>query len=192
MKNFLILTILLVMVSTGCSNQTSSNYNYSGPLAPFFEAWDEVNSGKYNLEKINEDYYLIIGHNNQQEIDKKLKEFADAQEQLIKIFSEKYPPGSVKLNFQQDDKSVVEVKDIVLSDYYFPWNTAVRLAYKVKFRCNRNNEDPTSTVRFEFYDEDGDIISSSSCFVKGTGEYEFEIRPEIEFFHFQKIVISIL
>ncbi len=192
MKNLFILTALIAVFLHSCSSENSSTNHYSGPLVPFFKTWDELNAGEYNLEKINEDYYLIVGHNNKAEIDKKLKEFEVAHAQLIKLFSKKYPPGSVKLKFEQADKQALEVKDIVLSEYFFPWNTALRLAYKVKFTCVRNNEDPASTVRFEFYDGEGDIISSSSCFVKETGEYEFEIRPEIEFFHFEKIQVSVL
>jgi hypothetical protein len=188
-----ILLSLATLAVVGCSLFDSSNQKkqFSGPFADFFKEETRLTQDKYNLDDCNRAYSLAFGLNDETAKDKALKDFETAHKAIIEEISSKYPGGTLNLPIVQNDPSIVSVGRLYISNYMFPWNTATRLSYQLSFDCVVNQKKDLSMVRFEFYDSDGDLFMTSSVSVIQSGTYNFEIRPEVEFFHFEKAIVTV-
>ena len=158
----------------------------------FFTFSNKLTSEKYNLDEHNSKHSKAVGLNDEATIKQSLEKFHEMHNNIIKEIEEKFPLNTIKLEFEQLNNDQVDVSQIVISKYQFPWDTAIRLSYLISFDCKIVNSKPVNMVRFEFHDTDNDIFLSSNTAVYQNGTYTFEIRPEIEFFNFQKIVVTVI
>lgn len=183
---------LMALLLWNCSNSTNSNEQYSGPLKEFFLNYDNLIADKYKIKQLESEYFAILGKGDQKVIDKYITDFEKMHSSIISEVKKKFPEKTLQLPFEQKDKTRTDVKSLYIESYQFPWNTATRLSYNVGFECDKLEDSPLSLVRFEFIDMDDDIIMSSNVGVSNNGTYQFEIRPEIEFYKFKKIIVSTL
>lgn len=189
-KMKLIYCLLFVGLFTSCQSTNQQQSAYSGPLRELFIHWDELSTHEFHIAEKDRNYNLALGLNDQQAIDRAVSDFATAHKGILDAIKQKFPVGTLKLPVEQSDVKLVEVTNLAMADYMFPWNTATRLSFILSFDCKVKNKLPITLVRFEFYDRDNDIIMSSNVAVGQSGKYQFEIRPEVEFYHFTKVIVS--
>lgn len=185
------ITIMVVLL-WNCTNSTTTKQQYDGSLKEFFLYYDDLTNQKYKIKNLESEYFSILGKGDKKLIDKYLNDFEKMHNSIISEVKKKYPEKTIQLPFEQQNITMVDVKSIYINSYQFPWNTATKLSYNIGFECNKIDDTPLTLVRFEFIDMDNDIIMSSNVGVTANGTYQFEIRPEIEFFTFKKINIITL
>lgn len=186
-----ILLILILTCLWSCNNSATIDYSYSGPLKKFFIDLDGLANDKYNLQEKNRQHTIAIGLNDKAAVDKALSEFKTAHQSIIDAMSLNYPLGSVQFPIEQSDLLPGKISNLRITQYQFPWETATRLSFILSFDYLKTMEKPMSLVRFEFYDNENDLFMSSNVSVEQSGTYSFEIRPEIEIFHFQKTLVTV-
>ncbi|MBN2742839.1 MAG: hypothetical protein JXR39_02990 [Marinilabiliaceae bacterium] len=193
------MNIKLLSILAGClitwssCQQTQGGYEKAtGPLGEFLNHSNHLTTVQHQLDQQNSLYTTAVGKNDEAAKEKILADIAQHHTAIIKEMEAKYPLGSIALPYEQTNADLVSIDKVVLAKYQFPWNTATRLSYIIRFECGVKHDKPLTMLRFEFIDKDKDIFMSSNMAVYQSGSYEFEIRPEVEFFHFEKILISVL
>ncbi|MCW3789002.1 hypothetical protein [Plebeiibacterium sediminum] len=189
MKNLLLLMLLLATIS--CSLGGDNKVTLAkGPLNSLFENFYELQESNKLMDLYNANIDAV--QKNDQELRNKIKEeFAKAHKSVLDEMSKRFPKKSIHLPFSQEIKETVEVQDLFLADYSFPWGSATRLAYKVGFNCTKKSLDPINIVHLEFKDMEGDIIMTANTSIKESGYYELSIWPEESFAQFKDLDVLV-
>ncbi len=185
------LYVLLITALISCNQQKKEESGFAGPLKEFFQLFSELKKEKGidNLYNRNID---AVERGDEEGRLKIREEFKIAHDNIVQEITKQYPINTVKLPFKQGDKSKIDIEEIFISKYYFPWGTATRLAYNVCFKCLKKTDEPLSMVRFEYYDVDNDIIISSNCSVTKSGTFEIRLWADQDFFQFKEILVMVM
>lgn len=191
MKYLMLFMTIMLLAGCGLVDQSQQSSSFSGPLTSFFEAGDKLIKDK-KLEELSEKYNRASIEGDETTKASVLASFESAQKAIIDQIAIEYPSGTVSLPIEQKDQTSVSIKGLSISEYMFPWNTATKMSYRLSFDCTVNQNKDLSLIHFDFYDADGDLFMTSNVSVFKSGNYTFEIRPEIEFFHFEKVVVTVI
>jgi len=188
-----LMLLMAIMLVSGCSffDKSQQSLSFSGPLTKFFEESDKLIKDK-KLEELNEQYNRASIEGDENTKTSVLASFESAHKAIVEQIAIKYPSGTVSIPIEQKDQTNVNIKGLSISEYLFPWNTATKMSYRLSFDCTVNQNRDLSLVHFEFYDADGDLFMTSNVSVFKSGSYTFEIHPEVEFFHFEKAVVTVI
>lgn len=182
---------LLIVTLLSCNQQKKEVSQFAGPLKEFFQLFDDLKKEK-EIDKLYSLNIDAVERGDEESRERIRKEFKLAHTDIVEKISKRYQINTVKLPFRQDDKTKIDIQDIYISNYYFPWGTATRLAYDVSFKCVKKTNEPLDMVRFEYYDVDGDIIISSNCVVSKSGTYKIKLWPDKDFFQFKEIEVRVM
>lgn len=191
MKYLMLFMTIMLLAGCGLVDQSQQSSSFSGPLTSFFEAGDKLIKDK-KLEELSEKYNRASIEGDETTKASVLASFESAQKAIIDQIAIKYPSGTVSLPIEQKDQTSVSIKGLSISEYMFPWNTATKMSYRLSFDCTVNQTKDLSLIHFDFYDAEGDLFMTSNVSVFKSGSYTFEIRPETEFFHFEKVVVTVI
>nr|WP_321453809.1 hypothetical protein [uncultured Carboxylicivirga sp.] len=194
MKKIYVLKVAVLFIAFLFScNNTDQNEMFSGPLEPFFRKTAEV-IDRHQLAKLNQEFNKWVALNDENEIKRVNEEFAHGHQSVINEIKQLFPVNSIILPFEEtpDSKLLVKLNKLSLSSYQFPWETALRLSYKVSMSCEKIADAGILMVRLEYYDVEDDIIMSSNVPITNTGRYTFEIRPEVTFYRFKNIKVKVI
>lgn len=190
-KNRLLYLLLFGLFLPGCNSNSVNENPKNSPLKATYEYFDEINESDFNFAELQSKLDAARGKNDVEAANAVVKEFKAAHENCLKKLEERYPAGTVQIPFEQiGGKDTVTVKNIYLSGFWFPWNTAFNFSLKFTVEYEVIKKDVWfAKVPLTFYDNEDDILCIINAPCNKEGKTEISVRTNTSFKKLSKVII---